>query len=391
VYNYTWDAEGRLASANGVTYTYDGDGRRVEKSSGTIYWYDDKGNVIEETDLNGNLVNDYFYAAGMRAWREDSSGGVYTYLSDPLGSVRYVVGPNGTESESDWYPFGGERVISDTLTNPNHYKFTGMERDTETGLDHTLYRQFSSNYGRWYSPDRMVGNVLNPQSWNRYAYVTNNPATFTDPLGLDNADPDCASSYAGCPTNVPDASTDTNQQNYAPESAEMAAGEASYISNNCIGCVEVILSNGDSYIFASFDAYADAATDVAAIQVNQTTADFETVAKQMKLDPNKIYTVDVYMQGLTLNIVIENATLNTSLLPPGTTTDPFLNHGTSYVQWGVFDQSHYVDMSSTNEMGYHNDWFGSLNPAHYADYALGGMTGQYSKATYHCSGSGGCH
>jgi RHS repeat-associated protein len=169
--------------------TWDGDGRRVEKSSGTLYWYDDKGNVIEETDLSGNLVNDYFYAAGMRVWREDSSGGVYTYLSDPLGSVRYVAGPAGTESESDWYPFGGERVISDTLTSSNHYKFTGMERDTETGLDHTLYRQFSFAWGRWYSPDSKVGNVLNPQTWNRYAYVTNNPATFTDPLVLSNGNP----------------------------------------------------------------------------------------------------------------------------------------------------------------------------------------------------------
>jgi RHS repeat-associated protein len=133
-------------------------------------------------------------------------------LRSPEGTG--LEGANGTESESDWYPFGGERVISDTLPSPNHYKFTGMERDTETGLDHTLYRQFSSSYGRWYSPDRMVGNVLNPQSWNRYAYVTNNPATLTDPLGLGNVDPRCASSYAGCPTNVPDASTDTNQVSF---------------------------------------------------------------------------------------------------------------------------------------------------------------------------------
>ena len=52
-----------------------------------------------------------------------------------------------------------------------------------------------SNVGRWLTPDPMARDVTNPQSHsgespilmvtlNRYAYVTNNPATLTDPLGL---------------------------------------------------------------------------------------------------------------------------------------------------------------------------------------------------------------
>ncbi|MGB6667074.1 MAG: hypothetical protein WBE73_01915, partial [Candidatus Acidiferrum sp.] len=36
---YVYDAENHLTSADGVTYTYDGDGNRVMKSNGTIYWY----------------------------------------------------------------------------------------------------------------------------------------------------------------------------------------------------------------------------------------------------------------------------------------------------------------------------------------------------------------
>jgi hypothetical protein len=38
--------------------------------------------------------------------------------------------------------------------------------------------------GRFMSPDPIAGNVMNPQSWNRYAYVLNNPVRFTDPHGL---------------------------------------------------------------------------------------------------------------------------------------------------------------------------------------------------------------
>jgi len=59
-----------------------------------------------------------------------------------------------------------------------------MERDAESGLDHTQFRQYSSGLGRWLSPDPLFGNVSNPECLNRYAYVLNNPTTSTDPLGL---------------------------------------------------------------------------------------------------------------------------------------------------------------------------------------------------------------
>jgi len=91
-----------------------------------------------------------------------------------------------------YYPFGGDRVAYDSLNNPNtrwwlmnRMKFTGLWRDDETGLDHTLYRKYSSTLGRWLSPDPMAGSIMNPQSLNRYAYVMNNPVNFIDPLGLD--------------------------------------------------------------------------------------------------------------------------------------------------------------------------------------------------------------
>jgi RHS repeat-associated protein len=59
-------------------------------------------------------------------------------------------------------------------------------RDPESGLDQTPNRMLNSGYGRWASPDPLAGDVTNPQSLNRYAYVMNNPATLTDPLGLDS-------------------------------------------------------------------------------------------------------------------------------------------------------------------------------------------------------------
>ena len=66
-------------------------------------------------------------------------------------------------------------------------QFTGKERDSETGLDFFGARYFSGAQGRFTSPDSDLGLkriLLNPQRWNRYAYVHNNPLAFVDPDGL---------------------------------------------------------------------------------------------------------------------------------------------------------------------------------------------------------------
>ena len=73
---------------------------------------------------------------------------------------------------------------------PDADKFTGEERDSESGLDHFDFRKYSSSLGRWMSPDPagiFVADVTNPQTWNLYSYVMNNPLSFVDPFGLDCA------------------------------------------------------------------------------------------------------------------------------------------------------------------------------------------------------------
>ncbi|HVO61615.1 MAG TPA: RHS repeat-associated core domain-containing protein, partial [Terriglobales bacterium] len=64
---------------------------------------------------------------------------------------------------------------------------SGKERDSETGLDYFGARYLGSNMGRFMTSDPvylMKQKFLDPQQWNMYAYVRNNPLRFTDPTGM---------------------------------------------------------------------------------------------------------------------------------------------------------------------------------------------------------------
>jgi RHS repeat-associated protein len=184
---YVYDAENQLTSAAGVTYTYDGDGNRVMKSNGTIYWYGANSASLEESDLSGNIQRSYFFFNGQRIGRTLPTNEVGFYMTDHLGNVRYL-GGSATGYSIDYYPFGGIIVNSDT--GDDRYQFTGKERDSESGLDNFGARYDSSAMGRFMSPDWSAApmgvpyaDFANPQSLNLYGYVKNNPLNLTDPDG----------------------------------------------------------------------------------------------------------------------------------------------------------------------------------------------------------------
>ncbi len=183
-YQYTYDAENRLKETAGVQYLYDGDGQRVKKSNGKLYWNDLSGEPLAESDLAGNITEEFIFFAGARIGRRSADGTVYYLFADHLGSARVMTDANGASvQESDYYPFGAERVIANLVDN--RYKFTGKERDAESGLDDFGARYYASNLGRFVSPDLIFADQQpsDPQSWNLYTYVRNNPLRFIDPTG----------------------------------------------------------------------------------------------------------------------------------------------------------------------------------------------------------------
>jgi RHS repeat-associated protein len=84
--------------------------------------------------------------------------------------------------EQGSYPFGEFWYSSDTTTK---WRFTSYERDAESGNDYAMFRYYSNRLGRFLTPDPLAGSIANPQSLNRYGYVTNDPVNLIDPLGLD--------------------------------------------------------------------------------------------------------------------------------------------------------------------------------------------------------------
>ena len=222
---YGWNAESEIKSAGGVNYTYDGDGDRIEKSNGKIYWYGAGTEILDESDLSGNITDEYIFFGGKRIGRRDSSGNVVYYAADHLGTSRVVASSTGSIlDQSDFYPYGGERVL--TSSSGNTYKFEGKERDTETNNDDFGARYYASQFGRWTSPDWSAAvapvpyaNLTNPQTLNLYAMVSDNPETFADLDGHEYA-------------SVPQADGASISFDYSPDAGQQEAAAQQAAKNN---------------------------------------------------------------------------------------------------------------------------------------------------------------
>jgi RHS repeat-associated protein len=192
-HTYGFDGENHQTSYdNGAAaYFYDGDGRRVKKLSGTIA-------TIYIYDIKGQLVAEYTPSYGSSSQGNSSQT---SYLTpDSLGTPRVVTDSTGTvKARHDYLPFGeeitasvGARTASQGyVVDSIRQKFTGHERDNETGLDYAQARYYSSSQGRFTSIDplRESGKPSLPQSWNRFSYVLNNPLCLVDPNGLSATSP----------------------------------------------------------------------------------------------------------------------------------------------------------------------------------------------------------
>jgi RHS repeat-associated protein len=198
---FSYDAEGHIKTVNATTaYVYDGGGARVKKLVGenTRFVYGINGELIAEFDgSTGSLKKEYISGGITIEPTAVNSNGTQYGTTDHLGTPRVITNSSGSVvSRHDYMPFGeelgagvGGRTAAIGFSNSgdnNRKKFTGYERDSETGLDFAQARYDSSSQGRFTSPDPFAASatVGNPQTFNRYSYCANNPVNATDPTGL---------------------------------------------------------------------------------------------------------------------------------------------------------------------------------------------------------------
>jgi RHS repeat-associated protein len=116
---------------------------------------------------------------------------VHYYHTDGIGSVRAVTDQTGEViSRHDYQPFGEEYLPP--AGSDERVRFAGKELDPETGsggwmaLNYFGARYLHSATGRFTAVDPVFTipeNIVDPQRWNRYAYVRSNPFRYVDPDG----------------------------------------------------------------------------------------------------------------------------------------------------------------------------------------------------------------
>jgi RHS repeat-associated protein len=239
----TYDAENRMltavSGAGTSSYVYDADGRRTRRqvAGGSTTWqiYGIGGELLAEyasgTGPSGPQ-KEYGYRNGQVLVVAESNGTVRWMVKDALGTPRMMPDQTGSLAgvkRRDFLPFGeellagvGSRTTAQgygTSSDSVRQKFTGQERDLETGLDYFIARYYSGTQGRFTSPDEFTGgpdelfdfadiaaanptfyaDIGNPQSLNKYQYTYGNPLVYVD---SDGHTPTCCLTLPG-PVPIP--------------------------------------------------------------------------------------------------------------------------------------------------------------------------------------------
>jgi RHS repeat-associated protein len=202
-YQYTYDALNMMKAATMPSGTrelvYTADDERIGVHSGQTWAWtvrDLGGKPLREFSSTDNTATGILGSQN-RAWTKDSiwrngqllavdaASGTQHFHLDHLGTPRLVTSTAGAIlGVHAYYAFGAELALSRSESPEAALKFTGHERDATGGsdaLDYMHARYYSGAMGRFLSPDRgRDWNIHEPQSWNLYTYVGNNPLRYVD-------------------------------------------------------------------------------------------------------------------------------------------------------------------------------------------------------------------
>ena len=203
---YTYDPNGNLTvNAYGEQFTFNGDNKQTEVRDGSNnlignYFYDGDGKRVKKITSSETII---FVYSGGKLIAEYSMVGppqnpnTHYTTADYLGSPRVITDRVGNVvSRRDFMPFG-EDISPDTTyraasskygaNDTIRQRFTGYQKDNETGLDFAEARMYQNQHARFTAIDPLLasGKSDNPQTFNRFVYAGNNPILRSDPTGED--------------------------------------------------------------------------------------------------------------------------------------------------------------------------------------------------------------
>lgn len=195
------DVDGAQRQGERTWYRYDTGGQRVRKltelatgqtkddhiylAGFEIYHRQGLNELVRET-LH---VTDDKQRIALAELRTDSSGVVQLsryQFDNHLGSVSLELDEQAQIiSYEEYYPYGSTsyQAVRSQTEAPKQYRYTGKERDDETGLYYYGARYCAPWLGRWVSCDPLVGEASTPMVFNRYVFANANPIVFIDPDG----------------------------------------------------------------------------------------------------------------------------------------------------------------------------------------------------------------
>ena len=223
---YRWNERNLMQESSdntqSVHYRYGQDGQRALKSSNqseTLYFNSMWSWLHNSSAYNTDRESKHIYlgterlvtrmnGAGTQGNAYTAQVSTYYYHSDHLGSAQLITDNEGREYERiEYTPYGEywvEKRAPENRTLP--FKFTGKERDEETGLYYYGARYMDPRTSRWLSTDPALtdyipmapvddnarkhnqnlpgmGGIYNSINMHLYHYAGNNPVKYTDPDG----------------------------------------------------------------------------------------------------------------------------------------------------------------------------------------------------------------
>jgi RHS repeat-associated protein len=196
--SFTYDATGQQATASYSGYLlqqiYDGDRLRVKKvenSTPTYYLRSTVlgGQIVAELSSAGALARGFVYLGGQLLAVQQNNQVSWVHQDPVVKSKRVTNGAGNVVSTVELDPWGGDTSRSNNETFQPR-RFTTYDRDGNAS-DEAMHRRYNRWHSRFDQPDPYGGSYdqTNPQSFNRYSYVLNDPVNFIDPSGLDDEEP----------------------------------------------------------------------------------------------------------------------------------------------------------------------------------------------------------